>query len=280
MFNRSIKYLGSLVVYLIDNIVKLMRNILRKEQIGTGVVLYYHVVAKEQMTLFGDQLDLILKLAKPLKTNQLCNLEPGNHHVAITFDDGFYSVVQNAIPELEARHFPATIFIPPACLGKSPSWPDIDEKEKANEVVMDVQELKKINNNLITIGSHCQTHANLLRIGAAEAREEIAGSKLKLEELLARRVTELSFPFGAFNENHVKMAKKADYERVFSIIPDLITDNVKGNFVLGRVRVDPDDWPLEFRLKVCGAYRWLPLAFELKRRVRNVFNWIRRKNEP
>jgi peptidoglycan/xylan/chitin deacetylase (PgdA/CDA1 family) len=272
MFIRSIKFLGSLVLYLIDNIVKLIRKVLRKEIIGTCVVLYYHVITKEQRALFGDQLDLILKRIKPLKTPQLCDLEPGNHHVAITFDDGFLSVVQNAIPELEARHFPATIFIPPACLGEPPSWPDIDEKEKANEVVMDIHELIKINDNiLITIGSHCQSHFNLLRIGEVEAREEIAGSKLELEELLKRRVTELSFPFGAFNENHLQMAKEAGYEQVFSVIPDLITNNVKEKFVLGRVRVDPDDWTLELRLKVYGAYRWLPLAFELKRRMRNIF---------
>jgi peptidoglycan/xylan/chitin deacetylase (PgdA/CDA1 family) len=271
MFIRSIKFLGSLVVYITDNIVKLIRNVLRKEKIGTCVVLYYHVITKDQRARFGDQLDLILERFKPLKTPQLCDLKPGHPHVAITFDDGFYSVVQNAIPELEARNCPATIFIPPACLGKPPSWPDIDEKEKANEVVMDIHELVKIKNNiLITIGSHCQTHANLLRIGGAEAREEIAGSKLKLEELLKRRVTELSFPFGAFNENHVQMAKEAGYARVFSVMPDLITNNVKGKFVFGRVRVDPDDWPLEFRLKVYGAYRWLPLAFELKRRVKKV----------
>jgi len=136
---------------------------------------------------------------------------------------------------------------------------------------MDIQTLLKTrNNDLITIGSHSQSHLNLLRIGEAEAREEIAGSKLRLEELLKRQIAELSFPFGAFNENHVQMAKEAGYERVFSVLPDLITNNVKGKFVFGRVRVDPDDWPLEFRLKVYGAYRWLPLAFELKRKMRKV----------
>jgi len=263
--------LGSLVVYVIDNIVKLIRNVLGKEKIETCVVLYYHVITKEQRALFGDQLDLILKRLKPLKTTKLCDLEPGTHYVAITFDDGFVSMVQNAIPELEARNCPATIFVPPACLGEPPSWPDIYEREKANEVVMDIQTLLKINNNnLITIGSHSQSHLNLLRIGEAEAREEIAGSKLRLEELLKRQVAELSFPFGAYNESHVLMAKEAGYERVFSVMPDLITNNVKGKFVFGRVRVDPDDWPLEFRLKVRGAYRWLPLAFELKRRMRKA----------
>ncbi len=36
---------------------------------------------------------------------------------------------------------------------------------------------------------------------------------------------------------------------------------------MGRVRVDPTDWPLEFHLKLMGAYRWLPMAIALKRRL-------------
>jgi peptidoglycan/xylan/chitin deacetylase (PgdA/CDA1 family) len=239
---------------------------------GICVVLYYHVVAKEERALFGGQLDLLLKKAKPIKTTQLYNLATGVCHVAITFDDGFHSVVQNAIPELEARHFPATIFIPPACLGKPPSWPDIDEKEKANEIVMDIQQLRKLKDyDLITISSHCQTHSNLLQIQDEEARDEIAGSKKNLEELLDQRIMELSFPFGAFNEDHVKMAKEAGYERVFSILPERLTSNDKGKFVTGRVKVDPTDWPLEYRLKINGAYRWLPKAFLVKRKLQSFF---------
>jgi hypothetical protein len=38
-------------------------------------------------------------------------------------------------------------------------------------------------------------------------------------------------------------------------------------FVTGRVGVSPTDWPMEFRLKLAGAYRWLPYAFAWKRRI-------------
>jgi peptidoglycan/xylan/chitin deacetylase (PgdA/CDA1 family) len=270
MFIRVIKLFGGLIVYFVDHIVMRIQAVLGKEQAGTCVILYYHVVAKEHRKLFGDQLDRIVRCSKPIKTTQLSAMAPGRHHVAITFDDGYYSVLQNALPELEARHVPATIYVPPGCLGKPPAWPDIDEKERATELIMDIKELKAIDDSLITLGSHCLSHANLLQIGEREAREEIVASKHMLENLLGRRVEELSFPFGAFNEGHVRMAREAGYERVYSITPELITDSIRGKFVLGRVRVDPDDWPFEFRLKVHGAYRWLPLALELKRRLRNI----------
>jgi hypothetical protein len=34
--------------------------------------------------------------------------------------------------------------------------------------------------------------------------------------------------------------------------------------------VTPNDWDIEFRLKVKGAYRWLPIAYELKRNLRSL----------
>jgi hypothetical protein len=35
-------------------------------------------------------------------------------------------------------------------------------------------------------------------------------------------------------------------------------------FLSGRVKAEPTDWPLEFRLKLLGAYRWLPYAIKWK----------------
>jgi len=50
---------------------------------------------------------------------------------------------------------------------------------------------------------------------------------------------------------------------------------------VGRVRVDPTDSPIEFRLKLLGAYRWLPLAFSWKRRllVNPLMGLFLRKNK-
>jgi peptidoglycan/xylan/chitin deacetylase (PgdA/CDA1 family) len=276
MLTRSMKLLGSLAVYCVDRVVGFARKVSGRRESGTCVILYYHVVTEEQRALFGNQLDVILKSKSPLGTCQLDEIEPGHHYVAITFDDGFRSVLHHAVPELEARHFPATIYVPPAYLGRPPAWPDIDERERAREVVMDAQELKSIDRSLIALGSHCLSHPNLSRLGDVEAREEIAGSRRVLEELLGRKIAELSFPFGAFDERHVEMAKEAGYERVFSIVPEVISGEARGKFLMGRVRVDPDDSPLEFALKVNGAYRWLPRASRLKRRLRKAKNVLGR----
>jgi hypothetical protein len=62
------------------------------------------------------------------------------------------------------------------------------------------------------------------------------------------------------------LCREAGYERIFTTLP-VFAFAEPGEFVVGRVRVDPTDWPLEFRLKLAGAYRWLPAAFAFKRLI-------------
>ena len=38
-------------------------------------------------------------------------------------------------------------------------------------------------------------------------------------------------------------------------------------FVTGRIAVNPTDWELEFRLKILGAYQWLPRVIAYKRKL-------------
>src|SRR5262249_50340241 len=46
------------------------------------------------------------------------------------------------------------------------------------------------------IGAHTVTHAALAKIPLAEQRNEIAGSKRKLESICGRSVTSFSYPYG------------------------------------------------------------------------------------
>jgi hypothetical protein len=97
---------------------------------------------------------------------------------------------------------------------------------------------------------------------------ELSDSRARLESVLGRSVTLFSFPHGAYNAGTLSLAKAAGYDRVFTIVPELNSTTANA-FVIGRVAVEPDDWPLEFRLKVLGAYRWMA---GLPRRTRRAAN--------
>jgi hypothetical protein len=88
-------------------------------------------------------------------------------------------------------------------------------------------------------------------------------------------VSLFSFPYGSFNSTLVQLCRDAGYARVFTTLPFLAFGKLE-EFVSGRVTVEPTDWPIEFRLKILGSYRWLPLAITLKRQMRSSFSVITR----
>jgi len=213
-----------------------------------------------QRARFAKQMDQLLSYAKPIAANEATTLQPGTHHVAVTFDDGFKNFYECALPELVKRGIPATMFVITDVIGKT-FGPDGYAEE-----VMSLEQIRALPESLVTIGSHTLTHPLLPSINLDQAKREIALSRAKLEEQLHRRIVLFSFPYGGFNQKLVEMCHEAGYQRIFSTLPHFAFREPH-EFVTGRVPVDPTDWPLEFRLKLAGAYRWSPWAFELKRKI-------------
>jgi len=61
------------------------------------------------------------------------------------------------------------------------------------------------------IGAHTLTHPRLTRVSLADARREIAGSKLALEEITGKEITTFCYPGGAYTAAHVQMVRDAGY---------------------------------------------------------------------
>lgn len=259
-WSRIIKFGISLLVFAASAIRGLWTRRLGEAQKATCVVLYYHSVIPGQRPAFASQLDLLVRFAEPIDLNGNLNLTSKSRYVGITFDDGFENFSEVAVPELKTRGIPATIFVISSAIGKSFGEPGSLEK------TMSLERLRGLPSELVTIGSHTSTHPFLPAISREAARQELVNSRLDLERMLNREVTMFSFPFGGFTEDLVVLAREAGYKRVFTTLPNLAFTS-PDEFAVGRVRVDPTDWPLEYRLKLAGAYRWLPWAFALKRRL-------------
>jgi peptidoglycan/xylan/chitin deacetylase (PgdA/CDA1 family) len=211
-------------------------------------------------------MDELLRFAKPVSADRVQRLEAGIHHVAVTFDDGYLSAVENALPELALREIPSTMFIQTGYLGKHPLWIQDDHHPLRKEIVVNLEQLKQISSKLVSIGSHCVSHRNLVLLSKDESKNELEQSKRYLESVLNRGIELLSFPHGAYNRELIELALSCGYKHVFTILPTFAFRE-PGEFVTGRISVTPSDWRIEFRLKLLGAYCWLPLAFKLKQKL-------------
>jgi peptidoglycan/xylan/chitin deacetylase (PgdA/CDA1 family) len=177
----------------------------------------------------------------------------------VTFDDGFRETIEIVLPELKKRNIPITVFLPTGCLGSEPPWVSDRSSHHYGGAILAEDEIRKIDGEpLVSLGSHCVTHRPLPMLSDDEARDEILRSKADLETILSHEVGNLSFPHGAFEGRHISWTREARYRHCFSISP-LLAFSVPNQIVVGRVRVDPTDWPVEFRLKLLGAYRWLSI---------------------
>jgi len=217
-------------------------------------------VPRSERGLFARQLDVILRCARPVRTTGHVDSASGKGSVAVTFDDGFENFLTEALPELELRKIPATVFV----------IADGMNREFGSEIyaekLLSLEQVRCLPPDLVSIGSHTMSHPLLTFVEEEEARREIIDSRRKLETVLGHPVMQFSFPFGGFNGRLVEFCREAGYERAYTTLPAFASGE-RGEFLIGRVRVDPTDWPLEFRLKLAGAYRWLPLVFSLKRRI-------------
>jgi peptidoglycan/xylan/chitin deacetylase (PgdA/CDA1 family) len=265
VLDRVVKLLISLVYHACRTVCATAGALAGKERSGRFVVLTYHAVKAGQRDRFASQMNALKKYGTAVSA-EAASPPDGKDRIAITFDDGFTSVIENALPVMAARGVPATIFVTTGYLGARAGWIAKHEHVNYHEVVLSARQLQELPSNLVCIGSHAVQHRDLSRLTPDEATAELRQSKETLEAILKRPVRLFSLPFGGCSPAVLDLARKAGYQRIFLNVP-VYAAAAGEDVVVGRTNTTPDDWDLEFMLKASGAYQWLPRAIEAKRRL-------------
>ena len=261
--NGLVKLWISLFFFASWGVVRAIYYLLGRKLPATCIILYYHSVPAEQRRAFARQLDLVARISKPVRVDRVTEMLQGERYCGITFDDAFENVLANAVPELVKRNIPAAVFVTTEVLGKYANWWPDAAPERQQRISVEKQ-LYEFPSDLISLGSHTLTHPRLTLASEGEAKKEIFESRRKLEELLGSKVVTFSFPFGAHNDQLVGWCREAGYERVFTSVPTAAFRD-PDEYVTGRIKAEPTDWPIEIYLKVLGCYRWIPYAVSIKR---------------
>ncbi|HEX4184829.1 MAG TPA: polysaccharide deacetylase family protein [Stellaceae bacterium] len=118
--------------------------------------------------------------------------------VIISFDDGWETPFEYALPSLEKYHYSATFFIVTDYIGRPGffSWP----------------QLQTLLTDGMIIGSHSRSHPRLNRItDPAKLWDQIYNSKTILETQLETPVQEFAYPYGFYNAKAAEAVKLAGY---------------------------------------------------------------------
>ncbi len=167
--------------------------------------------------------------------------------IVITFDDGYKNNYTYAFPILKKYNFPATVFVivnemnDPA--GVCLSWDDISAMQASG---------------LITIGSHTFTHPLLTELTSQERiKNEIAGSKIALEEKLGREVNAFCYPAGRFNEKIKQVVIDAGYQVAVATNPGKKSSD-DDIFAFKRLRISRNcDNLFVFWVETSGYYNFM-----------------------
>lgn len=113
--------------------------------------------------------------------------------VLLTFDDGYRSVLDVALPWLRRFGFPAVSFVSTGYIG---GWSAFDSGVEPEEPMCDWEDLRELQRQGVSIQSHGVSHRGFSALGRAEREEELVRSKAEIESRLENGVDVFAFPYG------------------------------------------------------------------------------------
>ena len=182
-------------------------------------ILCYHAIDNDNWSFtitpndFVKQMEYLKKSKNIVKLSEIISPDSkkDNNQVAITFDDGYESVCQNALPILRKLKIPATVFV----LGDNVN-PDRKEMSE-NKKLLSIQQIKELHQVGWEIGFHSKTHAYTRALDKNRLRKEIINGKKEFEEKLGISLRYFAYPRGIYTDKIIRTVKKAGFEAAFTV---------------------------------------------------------------
>jgi peptidoglycan/xylan/chitin deacetylase (PgdA/CDA1 family) len=192
----------------------------------SAIALTYHKIGPQKefgittvaTRRFAGHLDFLLGLG--VEFVRAGDAATGAHPartVALTFDDGYECVYQEAVPEMRARGIPGTVFQVVGSVGGFNRW---DVRLTPGRVRhLSWAQLRELAEAGFEIGSHTITHRDLTGLDPSALERELRGSREMIEDAIGRPATSISYPFGRCSRRVMEAAAAAGYACGFVSYP-------------------------------------------------------------
>lgn len=187
------------------------------KNVGAVILLYHHVATNTPRSTsvtpqeFAEHLAFIKAnyVVFPLKDI----VEAARHNkplpdnaLAITFDDGYDNIYENAHPLLQEYGFPYTVFINPSVIGV-----------QSNQLTWDT--VKTMHKDGVTFANHTLDHLHMLERHAGENNNQwltriwqnVEEAEKQITGHIGESLKYLAYPFGEYNEMLANKVKEQGY---------------------------------------------------------------------
>lgn len=180
-------------------------------------ILAYHGVPKQDPSLyevsknqFQEQIHILheegyevldLHNAVERTRNNACP----DKSIVITFDDGYLTIFENAIPILKTFQFTATIFVPTG-LVRETGHGLLEGKQ-----LMTWNQLKELRASGFSIGSHTVRHRNLIDLEDKVQVYEVMESFAHVREYISQGEIYFAYPYGLLSEKVRNLVAASPY---------------------------------------------------------------------
>jgi peptidoglycan/xylan/chitin deacetylase (PgdA/CDA1 family) len=235
---------------------------IRPRRLGHSLVLAYHAVSPEWPSSLAvsperlrAHLEMLVRHGYVGATfAEVVRGDVAAKTVAVTFDDGFRSVIEHGFPVLSEFGLPATIFVPAGLMGVGAPmrWRGLDRwlgTEWEDELMPATwDELRGLRDAGWEIASHTWSHARLPQLGDDALATELVRSRERCAEEMGVPCETLAYPYGDHDARVQAMARDAGYAAAASIHP-----GPERPYSWPRIGVYSVDEGLRYRVKASPA---------------------------
>jgi peptidoglycan/xylan/chitin deacetylase (PgdA/CDA1 family) len=155
----------------------------------------------------------------------------------ITFDDGYRSVLEVALPVLERSGHPAVLFMPTDFVGRTNVF---DAESEPEEPLCDWDDLRELVRRGVAVQSHGASHRAFSELAPADRALELESSKALLESQLGQAVEVFAYPYGDDAGTKPEAFVQAGYRAAFGYGGGPVSTPAADPYRLERLAIGPD----------------------------------------
>jgi peptidoglycan/xylan/chitin deacetylase (PgdA/CDA1 family) len=159
----------------------------------------------------------------------------------ITFDDGYRSVLECALPIMTELECPGVIFVPTDYVGDISSFDE--NSHEPPEAICSLDELSELEAGAVSVQSHGISHRPFSDLSDAEIEDELVGSKAILEQGLGKTVELFAFAQGDGGRDPSGVSgalRRAGYKAACLFLGGPVRFPVSDPYRLARIPIWPD----------------------------------------